>query len=106
MRNVSVDKSTLTDRYQTTIPASVRKALNLNKQEKIKYEIRSDGSVLLSKYHNDENDPVIGGFLDFLETDMKSNPQKLKPASQEFATKVESLVGSIDIDLDEPLSEE
>lgn len=106
MRSVSVDKSTLTDRYQTTVPASVRKALNLNKQEKIKYEIRSDGSVLLSKYDDEEIDPVIGEFLDFLEADMKENPQKLQPASQEFATKIKSLVGNIDIDLDDALSEE
>ncbi|WP_257275103.1 MULTISPECIES: type II toxin-antitoxin system PrlF family antitoxin [unclassified Endozoicomonas] len=106
MKNVFVDRSTLTDRYQTTIPASVRKALELNKQEKLQYEIRSDGSVLLSKYQSDEGDPVIGGFLDFLEQDMKNHPQTLKPVSPELARKLNDLVGEIDTDLDETLGED
>ncbi|WP_252178522.1 type II toxin-antitoxin system PrlF family antitoxin [Endozoicomonas sp. 4G] len=106
MKNVSVDRSTLTDRYQTTIPASVRKALELNKQEKLRYEIRSDGSVLLSKWQSDEGDPVIAGFLDFLEQDMKNQPQTLKQVSPELARKLNDLVGEMDIDLDEPLGED
>lgn len=42
-------ESTLTDRYQTTVPESVRKALGLNKRDKICYTIQSDGRVLKSK---------------------------------------------------------
>ncbi|WOG26579.1 type II toxin-antitoxin system PrlF family antitoxin [Endozoicomonas sp. 8E] len=106
MKNVFVDQSTLTDRYQTTIPASVRKALELNKQEKLQYEIRSDGSVLLSKCQSDEVDPVVAGFLDFLERDMKNHPRTLKPLSPELARNLNDLVGEIDIDLDEPLGED
>ncbi|MFM6063282.1 MAG: type II toxin-antitoxin system PrlF family antitoxin, partial [Microcystis panniformis] len=36
-------ESTLTDRYQTTIPDSVRKVLGLNKRDKICYNIQPDG---------------------------------------------------------------
>lgn len=106
MKSLSEDKSTLTDRYQTTVPVSVRKALKLKKREQIKYEILSDGSVLLSKYQNERKDPVIGEFLDFLERDMGNNPQGLKVATEEIISQVDQLVGNIDVDLDKPLDEE
>ncbi|MEY2976080.1 MAG: HtaR suppressor protein, partial [Cyanobacteriota bacterium] len=42
-------ESTLTDRYQTTIPDPVRKALGLNKRDKICYTIQPDGKVWISR---------------------------------------------------------
>ena len=33
-------ESTLTDRYQTTVPETVRRALRLRKRDKIQYVIR------------------------------------------------------------------
>ncbi|MEL6880679.1 MAG: type II toxin-antitoxin system PrlF family antitoxin, partial [Cyanobacteria bacterium J06607_10] len=42
-------ESTLTDRYQTTIPQNVRKALNLSKRDKISYTLRADGVVIISR---------------------------------------------------------
>jgi antitoxin PrlF len=40
-------ESTLTDRYQTTVPETVRRALRLKKRDKIRYTIRSSGEVVL-----------------------------------------------------------
>jgi len=42
-------ESTLTDRFQTTVPSPVRQALHLGKKDKIKYAIQSDGSVVISR---------------------------------------------------------
>ena len=39
-------KSTLTDRWQTTIPAEVRKALHLKPRQRLIYEL-VDGAVLM-----------------------------------------------------------
>ncbi|TWT88876.1 putative regulator PrlF [Pseudobythopirellula maris] len=39
-------RSTLTDRWQTTIPAAVRKALGLKPRQRLVYELR-DGGVLI-----------------------------------------------------------
>jgi antitoxin PrlF len=36
-------ESTLTDRYQTTVPVIVRHALGLGKRDKIHYTIRQEG---------------------------------------------------------------
>ncbi len=41
-----LERSTLTQRFQTTIPAAVRKALDLKPGEKIAYEIRENGVLL------------------------------------------------------------
>ena len=42
-------ESTLTDRYQTTVPETVRRVLKLGKRDKIHYTIRLDGEVVLSR---------------------------------------------------------
>lgn len=99
-------ESTLTERYQTTVPSPVRQALHLGKRDKIKYTIQSDGSVLMSRAKVEETDPVIGEFLSFLATDMQSNPEKLQPLTASMRDSVESLISDIDIDLDAPLSAE
>ncbi len=58
-------ESTLTDRYQTTVPETVRKALGLNKRDKIRYTIQPGGQVVLSRAAQSEDDPVLGQFLNF-----------------------------------------
>ena len=42
-------ESTLTDRYQTTVPDVVRRTLKLRKRDKIRYVVRPDGAVLLTR---------------------------------------------------------
>lgn len=40
-------QSTITDKFQTTIPREVREALGLRPRQRISYEVRSDQSVVL-----------------------------------------------------------
>ena len=42
MTKILQAESSLTDRYQTTVPDLVRKTLGLNKRDKIAYTINSD----------------------------------------------------------------
>ncbi|MBK1736325.1 regulator, partial [Halorhodospira abdelmalekii] len=42
-------ESTLTARYQTTVPETVRRALQLSKRDKIHYHIRANGEVVLTR---------------------------------------------------------
>ena len=54
-------ESTLTERYQTTVPESVRRALRLGKRDKIRFTIRPDGDVVLTRALQTEGeDPVMG----------------------------------------------
>lgn len=101
-----ITESTLTDRYQTTVPDAVRKALHLSKREKIRYTIQPDGNVLLSRADTDHQDPVLGGFLSFLANDIQRHPEHLRAATPELVSRIQGLVGGIDVDLDAPLNDE
>ena len=70
-------ESTLTDRYQTTVPETVRRALRLRKRDKIHYTIRPGGEVVLTRVVlTGEDDPVLGRFLGFLSHDMANHPER------------------------------
>jgi len=97
-------ESTLTDRYQTTVPETVRRALRLSKRDKIHYTIRPGGEVVLTRAEASEgDDPVLAKFLDLLAHDMARHPRRLKPVTPELAQRLQSLVGAAEVDLDAPL---
>jgi antitoxin PrlF len=98
-------ESTLTDRYQTTVPETVRRALRLGKRDKIHYTIRPGGEVVLTRVEATEvDDPVLGQFLGFLARDIASHPERLQAIDSAFVQRIQSLTGGIEIDLDAPLS--
>ncbi|TDP40808.1 AbrB family transcriptional regulator [Idiomarina aquatica] len=99
-------ESTLTDRFQTTVPSSVRQALHLGKKDKIKYAIQADGSVVISRAETPKNDPVLGEFLSFIARDMQVHPERLEPLSASMRDSVNALVEGVEIDLDAPLLDE
>ena len=98
-------ESTLTDRYQTTVPATVRRALQLGKRDKIHYRIRPDGEVVLTRAdRSDEADPVLAAFLRFIENDITANLGRPIPVTPAFMRRVNALVEGIAVDLDAPLA--
>ena len=97
--------STLTDRYQTTVPETVRRALRLGKRNKIHYTIRPNGEVVLTRVEPSEgDDPVLGRFLGFLARDIASHPERLQAMDADFVQRLQSLVGGVEADLDATLS--
>lgn len=101
-------ESTLTDRYQTTVPEMVRQALNLGKRDKIQYTIRPNGQVVLSRGLKaaEQDDPALGPFLDFLAHDIASHPERLQAVDAGLVERIQTLVGAVEVDLDAPLSDE
>ncbi len=98
-------ESTLTDRFQTTVPETVRRTLQLGKRDKIHYSIRPNGEVLLTRAPSTEGeDPVLGSSLNFLAADISSNPDRLPGLDTGFVRKIQALVGDVDVDLDAALS--
>lgn len=98
-------ESTLTDRYQTTVPETVRRALRLGKRDKIHYTIRPSGEVVLTRAGASEgDDPVLGQFLGFLARDIASHPERLQAIDTSLVQRIQSLVGDIDVDLNAALS--
>ena len=97
-------ESTLTDRYQTTVPETVRRVLRLGKRDKIHYTIRPGGEVVLTRAKASDDDPVLGQFLNFLARDIASHPERLQAVDADLVSRIHSLTGNIEIDLDAPLS--
>jgi antitoxin PrlF len=98
-------ESTLTDRYQTTVPETVRRALRLGKRDKIHYTIRPDGEVVLTRaVAGESDDPGLTPFLEFLARDLAEHPERLQAVDTGLAKRIQALVGSVEVDLDPPLS--
>lgn len=98
-------ESTLTDRYQTTVPQTVRQALRLSKRDKVRFSIRPSGEVVLTRVEtSDLNDPVLGQFLDFLARDIATNPEQLQAFDAGFVQDLRALTDGVEVDLDAALS--
>jgi antitoxin PrlF len=96
---IITSESTLTDRYQTTVPDVVRKALHLHKREKIRYTVESNGDVRMSRAKESESDPILENFLEFLAQDIKHNPSQLELIDKKLVGRIESLIEGVKIDL-------
>lgn len=101
-----ITESTLTDRFQTTVPSVVRKALHLGKKDKIQFTIEANGNVSLTRVEPIDNDPILDGFLSFLADDMKNQPSNIQPMTASMKSHVESLVADVDIDMNDALLDE
>ncbi|MDZ4293047.1 MAG: type II toxin-antitoxin system PrlF family antitoxin [Hydrogenophaga sp.] len=98
-------ESTLTDRYQTTVPETVRRALRLGKRDKIRYTIRPGGEVVLTRVETEvKDDPVLGQFLGFLSRDIANHPERLQSIDAGFVQRLRVLTSGIEADLDVALS--
>lgn len=103
MRKILQAESTLTDRYQTTIPESIRESLHLHKRDKITYTIDETGNVSLSR--SNKEDPVLDQFLCFLANDIKNNPSHIRSISPMLMERAQNLVSGVEVDLDAPLDD-
>ena len=92
-------ESTLTDRYQTTVPDAVRRALHLGKRDRIRYLVQDNGSVVLQRVDED-GDPVLGTFLDFLAKDIAEHPQRVHAIDAGLARRMRSLTKGVNVNLD------
>ena len=97
-------ESSLTDRYQTTVPETVRAVLKLGKRDKIHYTIRSSGEVVLTRATaSQEDDPVLSQFLGFLSSDIAKHPERLQSVDSGLVRRLQTLVGDIAVDFDAAL---
>jgi antitoxin PrlF len=104
MTALAQDVSKLTDRYQTTVPAGVRKQLKLGKGDQIRYCTEPSGRVYIEPVRTEDYDPALGAFLDFVEADIKAHPDRIRAFDGALHDRLAALVEDVDVDLDAPLS--
>ena len=102
-------ESALTDRYQTTVPQPVRRALGLRKRDRIRYAFRANGEVVLQRVSPEpaeEEDPALSPFLALLERDIARHPERLQPIRADLVQRLQDLVADIEVDLDAALPDD
>ena len=98
-------ESTLTSRYQTTVPEAVRRVLKLRKRDKIHYVVQPNGQVVITRAERAaDRDPALGVFLQFLAHDMTEHPQHLQSVDASLRERICLLVSGVEIDLGAELS--
>jgi len=85
MPDVLQVESTLTDRYQTTVPETVRRALR-------------------RAATGESDDPALAPFLGFLARDMAEHPERLQIVDAGLVRRIQALVDGVDVDPDATLS--
>lgn len=101
-------RSTLTDRYQTTIPAFVRKELGLSKRDLIEFLKSDDGYIVLRRAEPERPEdqdfsPALLAWLDLIAKDQDKNPEQIVPLTSEHFERANELVKHLDLDIELPL---
>lgn len=108
MAQILEETANLTAQNQITIPAPIRRALNLQGgKSKVVFQLQSHGRVLVFRAApkaRPKSDPALGPFLKLLANDMKAHPERIKPFRMDLLKRAHDLVGDIAVNLDEPLS--
>jgi antitoxin PrlF len=95
--------SSVTDRFQTTLPKGVRDALGIRRGDQIAYQLQGDTVLLKRQSRENETDPALIGFLDLLERDIAAHPGRLRPVPDALVERARALAADVEVDLDAPL---
>ncbi len=93
--------ATITGRGQTTVPAAIRKMLNLGSRGRVVFRAMADGTVVIARQEKagSDSDPVIAKFLAFLEKDMEKRPQRIRTVPQNLVKRAKALVEGVEVTL-------
>ena len=92
--------SKLTERSQTTLPPGVRKVLELEPGERVGYVIRGDKVELVNASSALNYDPLLDGFLDFVERDIAAHPGRIQPFPAQLINRIRKATRGVKIDHD------
>ena len=98
-------ESTLTERYQTTVPNGVRKALGVRGKDRLMWEIRGDEAVVrrASAIEDEEDDPALEPFLRLITADIEAHPERLQGIPADLYRRWKAVIDGVEVDFDEPI---
>ena|SRR5215213_9820724 len=96
--------SRVTSRSQTTLPNGVRKALGVKPgEDALEWEIRGNEVVARRATGQEEHDPALLPFLQFLERDIAAHPERLREMPESLYERLLAVTAGLDGDPDEPI---
>lgn len=98
-------ESTVTERYQTTVPNGVRKALGVQGKDRLVWEIRGDEAIVRRApvTHEDGDDPALEPFLRLVTDDIVAHPERLQGIPDGLYRRWMAVIQGVEVDLDEPV---
>jgi antitoxin PrlF len=93
-------ESAVTERYQTTVPNGVRKALGVHGKDRLAWEIRGDEAIVrrAAAAVEEEDDPALEPFLRLMAADIEAHPERLQSMPEALARSVLKLIEGVDPD--------
>jgi antitoxin PrlF len=89
-------ESTLTEKYQATVPDAIRKALRLNKRDRIRFTLQPDGSVVLSRAEpNQTTDADLKPFLRLLARELEVHPEAFRTLAPALVKQARALTKAL-----------
>lgn len=97
--------SSLTGQSQTTLPAVVRRLLQLEPGDKLGYLVEGDKVLLVNatRVAVEETDPVIDSFLAFLARDLETHADALEAVPAWLLTRAHDILERVTIDHNAPI---
>jgi antitoxin PrlF len=104
-------EASLTAQNQITIPAPIRRALNLRPgKSRVKFQVITEEGkvlvVLVGPPAKDKEDPALKPFLNLLTKDIKENPERIRPFPVDLLNRARPVVENVEVDLNGPLTGE
>jgi len=93
---------TITEKGQITVPKPVRDALGVSYGGRVVFRVDEHG-VSVHAASDEEEDPVLAGFLSFLAKDMRDRPQAISAFPTAFVERIAELTGGAEIDPNEAI---
>ena len=97
--------STITAKGQTTVPKSVRQALDVGQGDQIAFIVDEHG-VTVQRADTVEIDPVIDSFLGFLARDMETHPETIIGFPPALRSRIVNLTKGMKADPHGPIAGE
>ena len=90
--------STVYRKGQTTLPVEVRHALGVHPGDSVTFRVEGDGTVLVRRTEEQDDDPAIGAFLEFLARDIGQRPEAIQPLTASLEASLREITAKTVID--------
>ena len=93
---------TITEKGQITVPKPVRDALGVSYGGRVVFRIDENG-VSVHAASDENEDPILAGFLSFLALDMHDRPQSISVFPEALVKRIGELTNAAELDPDEEI---